>query len=56
MAFHAIETYVVEQAIAVTSTTKKHDLGTIVQAVECCWSCCRCHVCECWQSIWLVSD
>lgn len=34
MAFHAIEHFVVEQAIADTSTTKKHDLGTIVRAVD----------------------
>jgi hypothetical protein len=34
MAFHAIEHYVVEQALADTSTTKKHDLGTIIRAVD----------------------
>ena len=34
MAFQPIESYVVEQAIADTSTTKKHDLGAIVQAVD----------------------
>lgn len=34
MAFQPIESYVVEQAIADTSTTKKHALGTIVKAVD----------------------
>lgn len=34
MAYNPIESYVVEQAIADTSTTKKHPLGTIVKAVD----------------------
>lgn len=34
MAYQPIESYVVEQAIADTSTTKKHELGTIVRAVD----------------------
>lgn len=34
MAFHSIEPFIVEQAIADTSTTKKHDLGTIVRATD----------------------
>ena len=34
MAYNPIESYVVEQAIADTSTTKKHELGTIVKAVD----------------------
>lgn len=34
MAFTTVESYVVEQAIADTSTTQKHPLGTIVRAVD----------------------
>jgi len=34
MAFKPVEHYVVEQAIADTSTTQKHPLGTIVRAVD----------------------
>ena len=34
MAFHSKESRIIEQAIADTSTTKKHDLGTIVRAVD----------------------
>jgi len=34
MAFHSIEPFVLEQAIADTSTTAKHDVGTIVRAVD----------------------
>lgn len=34
MAFQPVENYVVEQAIADTSTTKKHALGEIVKAVD----------------------
>ena len=34
MAFQPVESYVVEQAIADTSTTLKHPLGTIVRAVD----------------------
>lgn len=34
MAFHSIEPQVIQQAIADTSTTAKHDLGTIVRAVD----------------------
>lgn len=34
MAYQPIESYVVEQAIADTSTTLKHPLGTIVKAVD----------------------
>jgi hypothetical protein len=34
MAFQPVENYVVEQAIADTSTTQKHTLGTIVRAVD----------------------
>src|SRR3990172_9405723 len=34
MAFKPTESYVVEQAIADTSTTKKHELGTIVKAID----------------------
>jgi hypothetical protein len=34
MAFNPVESYVVEQAIADTSTTLKHPLGTVVRAVD----------------------
>jgi len=34
MAFTSIEPYVVEQAITEISTTKQHDLGTIIRAVD----------------------
>ena len=34
MAFTSIESWVVEQPIAETSTTKQHDLGTVVRAVD----------------------
>lgn len=34
MAFKSIESFIVEQAIADTSTTKKHPLGSIVRAVD----------------------
>lgn len=34
MAYSAIESYVVEQAIATNSTTQIHELGTIIRAVD----------------------